>query len=262
MNQVANQILGSLGSWDAGSILCGNDTVEKPKPAYPRVTAGQSVPHPPSHDHEDDMAVEWEGQEVQLLDRCANESDGSVASEERMPPPMPPRHGHAVPDNQSSTGVSSLAFSSLGSCHSWLPVSEQFSTAASYFGGRGEEGSLDMEGGGSILDNQSGMMMGDHSATGSIGGASLTRVFENEVLPDVPTSMMPEAPGNHRVLASMPSWERSLRSRSPLCLESDDEDVSLISKESSKISAENYYGAYPMQHQQPEANGMVWERKE
>ncbi|KAL7578096.1 hypothetical protein ACA910_015028 [Epithemia clementina (nom. ined.)] len=257
MTQVASQILGSLGSWDAGSILCGNDTVERPKPSYPRVASRQQDLHQPSQEQDDEMAVEWEGQEVQLLDRSGNEN-GSVASEERMPPP--PRH--AIPDQQSSVGYSSVAFSSLGSCHSWLPVSEQFSTAASYFSGRGEEGSMDMEGAGSVLDNQSGMM-GDHSATGSIGGASLTRVFENEAMPDAPTSMMQEVSAHqgHRVLASMPSWERSLRSRSPLSIESDDEDVSLISKESSKLSAENFFGTQP-QSQQPEQNGMVWEQKE
>ena len=259
MDQVATQILGSIGSWDAGSILCGNDTAQKPAPAFPPV-----APQPPEvhnqqvEEPEDEMAVEWEGQEVQLVDRSANDNEGSVASEERMPPP--PRL--AVPDQQSSVGFSSVAFSSLGSCHSWLPVSEQFSTAASYFSGRGEEGSMEMEGAGSVLENQSGMMMGDHSATGSIGGASLTKVFENEAMPDAPTSMMQEANQGPRVLASMPSWERSLRSRSPLSIESDDEDVSLISKESSKVSAENYFGAQPHQQPQPEQNGMAWEQKE
>ena len=255
MDQVATQILGSIGSWDAASILCGNDAAEKPAPAF-RVTSGPQDHDQQPHEQEDEMAVEWEGQEVQLVDRTGNENEGSVASEERMPPPS-----RAVPDQQSSVGYSSAAFSSLGSCHSWLP--EQFSTAASYFSGRAEEveGGMDMEGPISVADNQSGMMLGDHSAT-SIGGASLTRVFENEAMPDAPTSMMPEQ-GNtgQRVLAAIPSWERSLRSKSPLSIESDDEDVSLISKESSKLSAENYYASQSQQLQQ-EQNGMVWERKE
>eukprot|EP00522_Entomoneis_paludosa_P010751 CAMPEP_0172457276 /NCGR_PEP_ID=MMETSP1065-20121228/21188_1 /TAXON_ID=265537 /ORGANISM="Amphiprora paludosa, Strain CCMP125" /LENGTH=625 /DNA_ID=CAMNT_0013210903 /DNA_START=201 /DNA_END=2078 /DNA_ORIENTATION=+ len=252
MNQVSNQILTSLGSWDAGSVFCGNDTVEKTDAPFNAQPAPVPSSHQePVHEQEDEMAVEWEGQEVQLLDNSVGEYEGSVASEDRMPPPS----RAFVPDHQSS-----VAYSSLGSCHSWLPVSEQFSTAASYFSGRGtSEGHLDIDAAAALAADQSAggsaRMMAMDGSLQSIGGGSLTRVFEDEVMPDTQQSIGSANMGQ-RVLATMPSWERNLRSRSPLSIESDDEDVSLISKSSSKHSAENHIPAMNPAH------GMSWEQKE
>lgn len=255
MNQISNQILASIGSWEAGSVFCGNDTAEKTATTY---HDGQSARLRSNHhqhqslEPEDEMTVEWEGQEVQLVDHSIADYDGSVASEDRMPPPQ-----KAVPDTQASS-----AFSSLGSCHSWLPVSDQISSAASYFSGReNAEGSLDIDGAAAMASDHSAgasttRMMGADGSLASIGGSSLTRVFEDEVLPDTQTSIGTSSNVGPRVLASMPSWERNLRSRSPLSIESDDEDLSLISKSSSKHSAE-----YSAPHMNP-AHGMSWEQKE
>lgn len=254
MNQVSTQILSSLGSWDAGSTLCGFDTADDKPPKMPGMNVSSN---PTQHQEpeapyipEEEMAVEWEGQEVQLMDHSTDY--GSVASEDRMPAP-PPRAVAADTNN-------SIAFSSLGSCHSWLPMSENFSAAASYVSGRDSQMDLDravaMQGDSSAAN--SAMMMAADGSIQSIGGASLTRVFEHEPLPDA----QPSAPAmgspnmSHRVLASMPSWERNLRSRSPLSIEEDDEDISLISKSSSKHSTENH-----IPHMNP-AHGMSWEQKE
>lgn len=175
MTQVANHILGNFGSWDGVCGGGGHDAVPFPK-------AGPSI-----YTQDNDMTVEWEGQEVQLVEERREE--------ESMPPPQP----------RESAGAS-IGLSSLGSCHSWLP--EQMGAAASYFSGR------DMDSGPLAPEN--------HSMAESLGGNSLTRIFENEAM-------------NHRSLNQVPSWERSLRSRSPLSLGDDDE--SLISKTSSKGGA-------------------------
>lgn len=223
MSQVANHILSSIGSWEATTV-CGLDN-----------TDNQRVPFPKSAEPEgtyqtDDMAVEWEGQEVQLVDDKREE-------ENSMPPPPPVNRENAT---------SSIAFSSLGSCHSWLP--EQITGAASFFGGRNEEEySMDL-----MEYSAGGMNTENYSLAESIGGASLTRVFEHEPLPENAMS----AHMNHRALNQIPSWERSLRSRSPLSLGStDDDDMSLISKTSSKVSDG---------HLTPRAHGdgeMPWNRE-
>lgn len=192
MTQVANQILGNFGSWDAA--ICGTER-------------DSTIPFPKSHpassnfEQDTDMAVEWEGQEVQLVEDNRRE-------EERMPPPQPREQHHST--------VGSIAFSSLGSCHSWLP--EQVQATASYFSGRDEMMDHSMTSGynslptNSVMDNQS-----------SVGGNSLTRVFEHAPM---------DSRGGGTSIAQVPSWDRSFRSRSPLSLGDDDE--SLISKTSSK----------------------------
>jgi hypothetical protein len=228
MSQVATHILGSIGSWDTASIMCGTDNADRddaPFPRQGRAPAPVMTREEVDEMQEDDMNVEWEGQEVQLLDR--NEQ-GSVASEDRMQPPPPRQMNHER---------DSVAFSSLGSCHSWMP--EQFESAASSFFGSVRGGSV----GQTSHTNDAPMEGMDYSAAGSIGGNSLTRVFEHDVLPDGAGSAMasPAINMSHRVLSQVPSWERSLRSRSPLSVGSaDDDDLSLISKESrgsSKMSA-------------------------
>jgi hypothetical protein len=165
------------------------------------------------------MGVEWEGQEVQLT-RDLDYS--SVASDERMPAPLSRRR--QVPDQASSVG-----FSSLGSCHSWLP--EQFGNAASYFGG---SASMDM-------DTSAAGGTEQFSTNGSLGGGSLTRVFENEIMPDdMPSTTTPNM--SHRNLSQIPSWEIGVRSRSPLSVGSDD-DESLVSKAESVLSKSSDRGS-------------------
>lgn len=206
MSQVASHILGNFGSWD----VCGTDqSVYDEKVPFPKAD-------PSAFTQDTEMGVEWEGQEVQLLDD--NKKD-----EKRMPPPLPPRqsmHSHGAAAASSSVG----AFSSIGSCHSWFP--EQVGAAASYFSGRDDHaGSMDMEysAAGSV-----GYGTAENFSIGeSVGGGSLTKVFENEAMSS-PTM-------SHRDLTQIPSWERSLRSKSPLSIgTTDDDDESLISKCSSR----------------------------
>jgi hypothetical protein len=196
MSQVANHILGGFGSWDG---VCGTDqSVHDEKMPMPEA-------QPSAFTQDTETGVEWEGQEVQLVDE-------SKKDEMRMPPPPPP-------PRESHTGVS-IAFSSLGSCHSWFP--EQVGAAASYFSGRDDTVSMDMDysGAGSV-----GYTAENYSIGESIGGGSLTRVFENEAMPSPTIS--------HRDLNQIPSWERSLRSKSPVSL-GDDDDESLMSRCSSR----------------------------
>lgn len=213
MSQVANHILTSFGSWDT-STICGYDHSDEKVPfpkAEPMDDNMEQIP-------EEEMAVEWEGQEVLLVDQ--NDERQRANSPERMPPPMARRPWQDA--------ASSLGFSSIGSCHSWLP--EQFNGAASCFsnskGGVSPSASMDMEF--SAVGGNENFSLG-----GSLGGNSLTRVFEHEVLEE------PLSPGvispamNNRALSQMPSWERSLRSKSPHSLGSED-DISLMSKTSSK----------------------------
>lgn len=214
MTQFANQILGSFGSWDT-STLCGVQGHE----------GDDRVPFPTSSKAEEDvdMHVEWEGQEVQLVDRNLE----SVRSEDRMPPPMP----------RYNDQTSSIGFSSLGSC-SFLPETSYFSWS--------QPTAMEHSSSGGATEN--------FSANGSIGGNSLTKVFDqHDGMSSVQSPNM-----SHRNLSQIPSWERSLRSRSPLSIGSDD-DASLISKSSSKVSVSS-----PVTVPEPVVNemDMVWETKE
>jgi hypothetical protein len=73
------------------------------------------------------------------------------------------------------------------------------------------------------------------SCAGSIGGASLCKVFDAEAQQQQQQQLnnaipSPNMAGN-RMLSQMPSWERSMRSKSPLSLSSGDlDDHSLVSK--------------------------------
>jgi hypothetical protein len=227
MSQVANHILGTLGTWD-GPNICGTSTTiyqdDDEKVPMP-------IAEPSEYTQDTEMGAEWEGQEVQLMVE-------EKRDEMRMPPPPPPqRRGGGGNARDSHTGTS-VAFSSLGSCHSWLP--EQMAAASSYFSGRGDPDQHS-------LNNSMMMMdMAEYSATGSVaytaencsvndeslGGGSLTNVFEHPHGMTQPTSM-PSPNLSHRDLHQIPSWERSLRSKSPLSL-GDDDDGSLISRTSSK----------------------------
>jgi len=264
MTQFANNLIGSIGSWDASAIVCGNDNTDERIP-FPGPTGSSSNYRRGSEEEvvpEEEMAVEWEqGQEVLLV-----EDQKRDASPERMPPPARVSRRPVAVQEHASVG-----FSSLGSCHSWLP--EQISGAASFFSGGSQRG-----GGASGLSPSPSVDM-DYSAPGtienfsaagsiggSLGGNSLTRVFEHEPLDDSMGHPPPPAGGFHspsmsnRILNQMPSWERSVRSRSPLSLGSDDEDISLISKTSSKdpISPGNMNGNEPAIG----PDDMTWESRE
>lgn len=220
MSQVAHFLAPTMESWDLGNIVCGHDTADVVP--FPRSIANGKNPAADESYQDEDDAIEWEGQEVQLVDE-------HKSMERRHDPDADRRH---PPDHHQSKNdtTSSVGFSSLGSCHSWLP--EQFGSAASYFSyGRGGDEITQGTGCGSLeMDYSTGGATGESS----IGGSSLARVFENEPLDGEKPMISPNM--NHRVLSRIPSWERSLRSKSPLSIGSDDE--SLISKSSSKYEDE------------------------
>ena len=262
MAQMANQILSSIGSWDASTIVCGHDTADERVP-FPKAQA----PEPEEEMEqipEEDLTVEWEGQEVLLMaenDDCS----GRESSPERMPPPVARRSAHV--DAVSSFG----GFSSIGSC-SWLPdTASMFSGSKQgiFAGGGGVSpvASMDMEystggRGGGAPHHHHHHHHHDHYSTGggSIGGGSLTNVFENEVADADPAPVSMGSPSmSHRALQQVPSWERSLRSKSPLSLASD--DGSMISKSSSKISESGMSSpaAASGNHAASGDDGMLWE---
>jgi hypothetical protein len=306
MAQVANHILSSIGSWDAASAICGHEdqaydaaaaaaigtTPLQRHSKSSRRSDSSSRRHHHHQDHHDsqednmealadeDMGVvEWEGQEVLLMETSKRES-----SPQRMPPPPRPRPfpSSSVSERLNNEQASLGGFSSLGSCHSWLP--EQISGAASFFsynsssrnpqpssqashnGGISPAGSMDlaMEYSSSIGGGHHG---NEHCSMGSIGGGSignhsLSRVFENEALDQPLLSPVSQTTGfmSHRSLQQVPSWERSVRSRSPLSLGSMADDESLISKTSSKLSDSGNHNTGTPLSNHPDA--MAWERRE
>ena len=256
---VTQHIFGGMGSWDATSILCGVDNTSTDPDTqpmqFPSSRSGvTTTADEGDYMEEDDMNIIWEGQEVQLMEE-KNDHD-SVASEDRMPPPPRQVHHH---ENHS------LAFSSLGSCHSFMP--EQFNDAASYFGSilSGPQGGAQHSNQDVQLEQQMdySIQTENFSAGGSLGGNSLTRVFEHDVMQDGAGMASPNM--NQRGLNQVPSWERSFRSRSPLSVGSDDgDDISLISKESSKMSGANSRdgGISVSPVNTPQQTGSMWGSKE
>ena len=255
MSSMANQIFASIGSWDTTSILCGVDNTDRDSMPFHGSRKGVDTAPRDQPMEEDEMNVEWEGQEVQLMEK--NDQD-SVTSEDRMPPPPRQVQHH---ENHS------IAFSSLGSCHSWMP--EQFNDAASSFFGSIRSSSQAPSSNQQHHDVPMEQQMDysvhteNFSLGGSIGGNSLTRVFEHDVLPDGTGSL---AGMSHQVISQVSSWERSYRSRSPLSVGSAEEgdDISLISKESSKMSAANSRegGISVSPVNTPRDFGSVWGTKE
>lgn len=260
MSQFANQVFGSFGSWDGAATVCGSAIdkavhAEEERVPFPKSTPSSAHAAPDgAYEEANDMAVEWEGQEVQLVEQEKRQDEGM------MPPPnrrfmnnnatmtMQPLRPPMQQVHQST--ASSVAFSSIGSCHSWLP-----DQMGAVFGGSGREESVTSLNLDTMIDDEPptrqytfqgngsvGYMStcgGGSTLGGSVGGASLTKVFEHEtMLPDSTTSgagsVMHSPNMSHRSLNAVPSWERSLRSKSPLSLGStDDDDLSLISKDNS-----------------------------
>lgn len=235
MTQVADRILGNWGSWDA-STLCGTAVGEEDDER--RFFPGGTPPTPQQQGQPEEMAVEWEGQEVQLMEKDTKDA-------QRMPPPGPTQKPQpSAWSSGQSLGMSSIG---MGSCHSWLP--EQIGSVSSYF--RGEDAGMYDEptvGGHSMQHSMQQSVQ--QQSVHSIGGASLTRVFEDS----------PASPNmSQRALSTMPSWERAVRSKSPV--EDMGDDESLISKAlsfNSKMSDN-----LSLSQVASVASGeMVWESKE
>jgi hypothetical protein len=184
MSQFTNNILGSFaGSWDA-SQLCGYDN--NLPPAMPN-----APPEDTTMEHVVDEDIYWEGQEVTLV------APPSPPPDTRMPPPTRKRQQQQQHQPQGSVGLSSIG----SSCHSWLPL-EQFGFKSS------PTASMDMH---------------ETYSASSLGGGSLTRVFEEP----------------------SPRWSAS-RGGSQLSVDLQMDDASFLSKSSSKLGSVGSFGSHKM----------------
>lgn len=210
LTQVANHILNPWGSWDPNRPN-QNEEEGPTSGGFPVPVAND--PQTASSGHNPDGSLKavdgedsTEGQEVQLRD---------ARDEACMPPP--------------ERRVEIDWPSRVGSCHNWIIPETLGAGAASLFGNsRGSLSALQNNG----ISPVNSLEM-DGSTTGmeqgSVGGGSLCQVFDKD-----PNSLggaedaLP-SPLNPRVISQIPSWERSMRSKSPLSFGSIDEsDDSMI----------------------------------
>jgi hypothetical protein len=225
MSQVANHILGSFGSWEGNNICGTTSSIYDGKVPMP-------VAEPSEYTQDTEIGgIEWEGQEVQLVS-----ADDRRDEMQRMPPPPPAPHRRG----RDNSYMGSVGFSSLGSsCHSWLP--EQMAAASSYFSGREDPDQIMMEDMGEdsvAMGNSVTYTVENYSVNGeeSLGGGSLAHVFDVQRNHHPTSSMHSPTQMSHRELQQIPSWERSVRSRSPMSFPGggDEDDASFLSKTSSK----------------------------
>jgi hypothetical protein len=176
LSQVANHILGSMGSWDVST----NVDDRRARTSLP--SAHENKP--------DTMMMSTEGQEVQLQDDVRQD-------ESTMMPPPEPRVQIDWP-------------SRVGSCHSWI-IPETIGAGAAYFGMSGGTHTRESTYGISTTNSleMDGSTNTEHlSCTESVGGGSLCQVFKDG-----------EEDAYMRIaLREVPSWERSMRSKSPLSI--------------------------------------------
>ena len=231
LSAVANQIVMGMGSWDAGTVAaCGTEG-------------------PPSIGMDGEtMAVEIEGQEVQLVDMMDSQPDipgDNSVIEDRMPP-------HSK--EQLQVGWPSR----VGSCGSFFSDSL---AGASLFGGKGEDlsaaSSMDMD----VSSNTDPYSCAGSVGAGSIGGASLCRVFDaDSVAPEGTMNAMPSP--NSRMLKQLPSWERSLRSKSPASVGSHDDaeedSFSFVTRGSEKLMGGSISTMGSGEHNE-RSGSMTWE---
>ncbi len=228
LSQVANHILGSLGSWDT-HVICAHDSSDDHVPFAPgqRHSGGQLTSSKPAEvSREETMAIEAEGQEVQLIDMMEYDDcdvEDMMEPESRMPPPEEKPRVHIDWPSR------------VGSCHSWIPDTLTLGGASSLF----SKGSNPLSPANSMeMETSAGGV--EYSCGGeSVGGGSLCHVFDKDVLTgDMGAEGMasPMSNLNHKmVLNQIPSWERSFLNKSPSSVDSGDEH--LIERTSSgKIS--------------------------
>jgi hypothetical protein len=183
-----------------------------------------------------DTMMATEGQEVQLQDDVRQD-------ESTIMPPPEPRVQIDWP-------------SRVGSCHSWIIPETIGAGAASIFGMSGgthtrEHSNFGISAVNSLeMDGSHSGNTGEHlSCTESVGGGSLCQVFNGE-----------EADAYMRLaLREVPSWERSMRSKSPLSIGSEiDDDNSSYRIPNSKPP--KYNNMTPIQDKnEPEDMDMDWE---
>lgn len=232
-------------------MVCANSSTEEPMMmthemhpnAKPLSTPSSEMMPPPSLA---DAMEDEEGQEVELMDMMEYEDDDDDHhhpdelvdvhdiddddddirdDEHRMPPPesnnMPPPPRRIEIDWPSKM---------VGCQSNWLP--ETFNTPA-FFNQKvnplSPSASLEMD--------VSAVGTEGISCTDSIGGASLCQVFSHDQLEDEAELADPLSPMDQPELSHMPSWERSVRSKSPSTICSDPSIVSKDDGQNSSVPA-------------------------
>ena len=218
LSQVANHI---LGSWDT-SMVCTSNGAEEPMMMIPPVACTSSIDQTPPPASLADAMEDEEGQEIELVDMMdfedpdpdeliALEDDDDIRDDEhRMPPPdadnMPPPPRRIQIDWPSKM---------IGCQSNWLP--ETFN-APSFFSSKNNHNPLSPSA--SLDMDTSAVGTEGISMTGSIGGASLCQVFSHDELED-DDEVAPMSRVSQQSLSQMPSWDRSVRSKSPSTICSD-----------------------------------------
>ena len=211
LSAVANQIvMGGMGSLDIGALSSGQP-------------ADQPEAQPPADMEHETMAVEIEGQEVQLMDMMDSQLEISGKSgvvEDRMPP-------HSKEQGWPLR---------VGSGHSF------FNDSLSLFSGNGNGGelsaasSMDMD----VSSNTDPYSCAGSVGAGSIGGASLCRVFDADSVAPAGTTATAMPSPSARGSKQLPNWERTLRTRSPSSVggepdDAEEDSFSVMTKGSEKL---------------------------
>jgi hypothetical protein len=209
LSQVTNRI---LGSWEM-NIGCtnrnpGKDVLVTQSDLSASNEHDPSCRIPPPISLVDAMEDD-EGQEVELMDMMnfedsmalADADDGICDDEHRTPPPREINNEVPQPRRIEIDWPSKM----LGCQSNWLPETFNPPSFFSKSNPLSPSASLDMD--------TSAIGTEGISVTGSIGGASLCHVFshDNEDNAIQPPCLTDEI----QVLSQMPSWERSVRSKSP-----------------------------------------------
>lgn len=170
MGQVANRIVSSMhsiGSFDASALCGGQEGTDDRSTTFFNMSSNG---HGPDEAEDEEMdEVEWEGQEVQLIED--EKKKKALPPVSRRPNPLATAGDHTA----TSSVALSVGLSSLGSVPSWLsPIQNAAGADSAASFGMGSRHSMDMSLG----------MMNENLSTGdSIGGASLTRVFDGDSPP-------------------------------------------------------------------------------
>jgi hypothetical protein len=215
VTSVANQLVTGLESWDA-SIACG-----------PESLASRGIPKEITQ-VSDTMAFEIEGQEVQLVDMMEAQlalGDDDIVLEQRMPP-------------HEKDGLQMDWPSRVGICHSFL--NDSLSMAGTSFFSTGYNSRGDSISAASSIDMDVSTGTDPFSFPGgSVGGASLCRVFDSDGIDQGAVSHALPSPNSlNRNLNQMPSWDGNLRSKSPLSISSrshEDDHGSMFTRSSEKL---------------------------
>lgn len=212
LSQVANHI---MGSWDT-SMICTNSSIEEADKAQSKNGPCAFFNHDPPHVSLADAMEDEEGQEVELVEIMDCKEDGfekSAGHEDYDDIRVPPPDGDTMPPPPRRIEID-WPSKMLGCQSNWLP--ETFNPP-SFFNQKSNPlsptTSMDMD--------ESAVGTEGISCAGSVGGASLCQVFSHDQITDGDGLPSPSHGLNHQVLTQMPSWERSVRSKSPSTICSD-----------------------------------------